>query len=185
MGWRYDETGSPKPPVTEAEMRRASNTIKHSFVRPAPKPGSSGPTETISEEVPASSRSARILTPPAAKPSAPAARVRVPTPPMAAAPRAARPPVAAAPSVRAARATTPPVASSSTPAVEYEKRDISAPEDLGTVRDLRAEVRRLASGLPSQQLQELEMKNARLEAEGERLRKRVEGYHLTMEQVLH
>lgn len=159
IAWRYDEMGMPKPPVGEAEMRRAhvvplstSNSMRR-LTKAVSPPGpswqgpygaaeSSNSSKTSVDSTPGSSLRAQ-------------GSGDVPAGPSTLAPQ---------------------------PAVEVGSRDVSAPEDLQIVRALRAEVLRLQQGLPSHQQSSLEAENTRLEKECKGLRRRVEGYQLTIEQ---
>lgn len=186
--WRYDESGVPRPPVSEEEKGRAHVVALNSTSRRN--------TRTLTV-IPSSSK---LVSPEASKqassdgsapPSATASRRGPNTEEDKRSEEGNRRELlsliqksASAAEVVTSQPLTP--GKQSTPSyptmVTIGSHDVSNPEDLKTVRELREEVVRLKQGLPVQSQTKLAIENARLEAECERLRKRVEGYQLTMEQ---
>lgn len=159
IAWRYDEMGMPKPPVGEAEMRRAHVvplSTNNSMQRLTKAVSPAGPSWQGPYGAAESSNSSKTSVD-----STPGSSLRA----------QGSGDVPAGPSTLAPQ-----------PAVEVGSRDVSAPEDLQIVRALRAEVLRLQQGLPSHQQSSLEAENTRLERECDGLRRRVEGYQLTIEQ---
>jgi hypothetical protein len=157
--WRYDETGVPKPPVGEAELRRAHVVSLSTNTSTRQPPQVVGPTGS-SRLGPYGAAASSSNSPKSSVHSTPGSSFRT----------------ASSGEVMQLSSPAPP------PAGEVESRDMSAPEDLQIVRALREEVLRLQNGLPSHDQSSLEVANARLERECEGLRRRVEGYQLTMEQ---
>jgi hypothetical protein len=168
LAWRYDEMGVPKPPVGEDEMKRAhvvpigDNLSMRRLPKVASSSGSSWQGNGLAESSTSSKRSVH-------SPSDSSLRTQG---------------IGEVKGLPSPRSTLLPAAPTPAPqsAPQVESRDVSAPEDLQIVRELRAEVVRLQHGLPSHQQSLLEGENARLERECEGLRRRVEGYQLTLEQ---